>query len=337
MSSASAAPSPERFFMIANAFQQSGIIKGALELDVFTAIAEGNTTIPALATRCQASERGLRILCDTLTIMGFLTKTASTYGLAADSAAFLNRQSPAYLGGVLEFLQAPMMMAAFQDVAAVVRKGGTVVSEEGTVSPENPIWVKFARAMMPLMMLPAQGMANAIQVDAQRPVKLLDIAAGHGIFGISFAQRNANLEVTALDWAAVLEVAQENARKFGVAERYHLLPGSAFEVAFGTGYDLVLLTNFLHHFDVETNTALLRKVHAALAEGGRAITLEFVPNDDRVSPPMHALFAMVMLASTANGDAYTFAEYDQMFGQAGFAKSELLELPPAFRVIVSHK
>ncbi|HEX9003411.1 MAG TPA: class I SAM-dependent methyltransferase [Blastocatellia bacterium] len=337
MSLQAAQPSPERFFSTVNAYQATAAIKAAVELDLFTAIAEGNATATAIAERCQATERGARILSDFLVVMGFLTKQDGQYGLTPDSAVFLDKRSPAYLGGALEFLLDPMMLAGQNDLAGAVRKGGTTISEEGSVSPENPVWVKFARAMMPLMMPAAQGMARLVQVDPGRKVKLLDIAAGHGIFGISFAQSHPNIEVTALDWASVLEVAKENAQKFGVADRYHWLPGSAFEVEFGTDYDIVLLTNFLHHFDAATNETLLKKIHAALADGGQVVTLEFIPNDDRVSPPMHAGFALTMLASTAAGDAYTFAELQRMFSNAGFAGSELHELPPSFRVVISRK
>lgn len=330
-------PSPELFFTTVNAYQRTAMIKAAIELDVFTAIAGGQTTAKAIADKTKASERGTRILCDTLVIDGFLTKQGDQYALTEDSAIFLNRNSPAFLGSLVDFLLDPMMVGAFSDLTAVVRKGGTIISDEGTVSQENPIWVKFARAMMPMMMMPAQAMAKMTGVDPNRKVRLLDIAAGHGIFGISFAQAHPNLEATALDWAPVLEVARENAQKFGVADRHHLLPGSAFDVDYGEGYDLILLTNFLHHFDVPTNEKLLRKVHAALADGGRVLTLEFVPNEDRVTPPMQAGFAMTMLASTAAGDAYTFAEYQQMFANAGFSKCELHDVPPAQRMVVSYK
>ena len=330
-------PSPELFFSTVNAYQRTAVIKAAVELDVFSAIAEGSTTPAAIAARCQASERGTRILCDTLVINGFLTKQAGQYGLTQDSALFLDKRSPAYLGGVVEFLLDPMMVAGLSDVAGAVRKGGTTIGDEGTVSPENPVWVKFARAMMPMMMPGAMAMAKLVSVDSGRKIRVLDIAAGHGIFGIAFAQANPNVEVTALDWASVLTVASENAARFGVADRHHLLPGSAFEVDFGTGYDLILLTNFLHHFDVATNEKLLKKVHDALAEGGRALTLEFIPDDERVTPTMMASFALTMLGSTAAGDAYTFAEYEQMFAHAGFTKNEMHELPPTQRLIVSYK
>ena len=147
---------------------------------------------------------------------------------------------------------------------------------------------------------------------------VLDIAAGHGLFGIEIAKQNPQARVTGLDWAPVLRVALENARKAGVHDRYNMLPGSAFEVDFGGPYDAVLLTNFLHHFDKPTNVSLLKKVRAALKPGGRAATLEFVPNEDRVSPPMPAAFSMTMLTTTAAGDAYTLSELTAMYNDAGF-------------------
>jgi hypothetical protein len=113
-------------------------------------------------------------------------------------------------------------------------------------------------------------------------------------------------------------VALENARKAGVQDRYNMLPGSAFDVDFGGPYDAALLTNFLHHFDKPTCVNLLKKVHASLRPGGKAATLEFVPNEDRVSPPMPATFSLTMLTSTAAGDAYTLSELIAMYSEAGF-------------------
>jgi len=213
-----------------------------------------------------------------------------------------------------------------------------VMPGEGTVAPENPIWVEFARSMAPLMMIPAEAIAQIVGGDTVRKCRVLDIAAGHGLFGITIARHNAQAEIVALDWASVLEVAKENARKAGIESRYATIPGSAFEADFGGGYDIVLLTNFLHHFDIPTCEALLKKVHTALAPGGRAVTLEFVPNDDRVSPPEAAFFSLIMLGSTPHGDAYTFAEFDRMFCNAGFARSEHIrpEQTPE-SVIVSYK
>ena len=331
-------PSPQLFFQTINAYQRTEALKAAIELEVFTAIGEGKTSAPEIANRCQTSERGMRILCDFLCIIGFLTKEGQRYGLTPDAATFLDKKSPAYMGGTIEFLLSPMLTDNYKDLVAVVRKGGTLSPEGGTVAHEHPIWEKFARAMAPMMALPSQLMAKLVDPAADKKLKVLDIAAGHGLYGIAFAQINPAAEIVAVDWPAVLTVARENAEKAGVRNRYSTIGGSAFDAEFGDGYDLVLLTNFLHHFDPETCETLLKKVWAALKDGGRVATLEFVPNEDRISPPDAAGFSVMMLGSTQSGDAYTFSELDRMFKNAGFSRSELHPLPPAIQqVVISEK
>lgn len=329
-------PSPVLFFDTANAYQRSAALRAAIELDLFTAIGEGRSDPQAIAERCEASVRGVRILCDYLCVLGFLTKEHNRYRLTQDSAVLLDKNSPAYMGSAIDFLLAPMLMQGFENLTEAVRNGGT--PHAGTIAPEHPIWVKFARGMAPMMSMPAQLTTALVPVEEGRKLKVLDIAAGHGMYGITLAQQNKNAEVVAVDWPNVLEVAKENAEKFGVLDRYTTRPGSAFEVEFGTDYDVVLITNFLHHFDAETNEKLLRKIHAALADGGRAVTVEFVPEEDRISPPTSAMFSLVMLAGTPRGDAYTFSEFEEMFKRAGFARNELHQLAPATQqVIISYK
>ena len=336
--SAAQQPSPQLFFQTINAHQRTEALKAAIELEVFTAIGEGNTTAAEIAKRCQTSEKGMRVLCDFLTTMEMLSKQGNHYALTLDSSVFLDKRSPAYLGGATEFLCSPMLIEGFKHMTEAVRKGGTAIEGAGTIGPEHPIWVQFARGMAGLMAMPAQLMAKLVDPNADKKLRVLDIAAGHGLFGIAFATQNRQVEVTAVDWKPVLEVAKENAEKAGVADRYSTIEGSAFDVEFGSGYDLILLTNFLHHFDPPTCETLLRKVRTALADNGRAVTLEFVPNEDRVTPPEVAGFSLVMLVGTPSGDAYTFAELERMFGNAGFSRSTFHALPPTFQqVVISEK
>jgi len=166
------------------------------------------------------------------------------------------------------------------------------------------------------------------ELGSRPSAKILDIAASHGLFGITVAQRLPNAHVYALDWANVLEVTKENAAKHGLADRYHLLPGSAFDVDYGTGFDAILITNLLHHFGPSENEKMLKKAHAALNPGGQVIILEFVPNDDRVSPPIPAMFSLTMLGNTPKGDAYTLAEYAMMCRNAGLEAPRLVPLEP---------
>jgi SAM-dependent methyltransferase len=305
-------------------------MKGAIDLDLFTHIDAGATTPEAIAPRCGGSEKGVRVLCDYLTVHGFLTKTGGAYGVAGDVAPLLNRNSPSYMGSVAGFFTHPVMVAKYNDVAGLVRRGGAV---DHTLNPDEPIWVEFARRMAPMFTIPAQRAAQVVTTPG-KPTRVLDIAAGHGFFGIHVALHNQAAEVTFQDWENVLAVARENAIARGLDGRFQTIAGSAFEVDFGSGYDLVLLPNFLHHFDHATNVTLLRKVHAALTPGGRAAIVEFVPNEDRVSPPDGALFAMRMLGTTPSGDAYTVAELDQMLRQAGFGPSAQHSLAPAPQTLV---
>jgi SAM-dependent methyltransferase len=331
-------PSPALFLQTINGYQQTAALKAAIELELFTAIGEGKQTPEAIALRCQAAVRGVRVLCDYMTVLGFLTKQDGKYGLTRDTAGLLDRRSPGYIGGAVGFLTHPMMAERFAEVAAAVRKGGTVSEGQGVMEPEHAIWQQFARAMAPLMSLQAELIAQLLEARQAPKWKVLDIAAGHGMFGITLARHNRQAEIVAVDWAPVLEVAREHAQQAGVSGRYRSLPGSAFEVEFGEGYDLVLLTNILHHFDAATCEGLLRKVHRALAPGGRAVTLEFVPDEDRLTPPPAAMFSLTMLVGTPGGSTYTFSELRGMLRNAGFQRNELREIPPAFqRVVISYK
>lgn len=331
-------PTPALIFETLNAYQRTGALRAAIELDLFTAIGEGGKTVPDIANHVDASEKGTRVLCDYLCILGFLTKNGGAYELSPDSAIFLNRHSPAYMGTAAQFLgEIERQSGYFNDIAAAVRKGGSTMPGDGTIEPENPLWVTFARSMAPMTRMPSEAIAKLIEAPGGKNWKVLDIAAGHGMYGIAVAKQNPNARIVATDWAAVLEVARENAEKAGVSERYSVLPGSAFEVEFGTGYDVVLLTNFLHHFSMSTCEGLLEKIHAALKPDGVVVTLEFIPNEDRISPPIDAGFSLMMLAGTPEGDAYTFAQLDGMFRNAGFSRSELHELLPLpQRVVLSY-
>jgi 2-polyprenyl-3-methyl-5-hydroxy-6-metoxy-1,4-benzoquinol methylase len=331
-------PTPERIFNTLNAFQSTAALKTAFELDLFTAIAEGADQAATLAKRAGVAERGARILADYLTIQGFLTKENDRYALAPETAVFLDRRSPAYMGSVIGFMANDRHKQTFEHLTEAVRAGGSVMPEADNRKPQDAVWVAFAKSMAPLTGPSAAFMAQLAGMPEQKPSKILDVAASHGMFGITFAKQNPKAQIVALDWPAVLEVTNENARMAGVAERVALLPGSAFEADLGTDYDVVLLTNILHHFDKPTCEKLLRRMHAALKPGGRVITLEFVPNEDRISPPTAAGFSLIMLTGTAAGDAYTFSEYQEMFKQAGFRNSTLHPLPAGpQQVLVSER
>jgi ubiquinone/menaquinone biosynthesis C-methylase UbiE len=328
-------PSAEIVFDTMFAYQRSAALKSAIDLDLFTHIDGGENTSSQIAFRTGASERGIRILCDYLTTIGLLAKSGGAYRLPPDTAAFLSQKSPAYLGTTVKFLLLPELKENMEVLTEAVRRGGITPSGANTVAEENPIWVEFARSMGPMMVPAAHTIAELLA--GQGPVKVLDIAAGHGLFGITLAQRNPQAEIVAVDWPNVLAVATEHARAAQVQDRHRTLAGDAFQVNFPGGFDVALVTNFLHHFDPPTCTSFLAKVQRALKPGGRVAILEFVPNPDRVSPPVPARFSLAMLANTPAGDAYTLSELTAQLESAGFRNISTHALPTPQLVLIAEK
>ena len=325
---------PGIVFEMMQAIHKTAALKAAIELDIFRAVGHGPGDVASIARHAKASERGIRILCDFLVINGVLAKQGGCYKHTPTSSAFLDPASPACLASTAYFLGNEAMQNPLHSLAKVVREGRTSLPGDGSVEPENPIWVQFAETMAPMMAPLAAPLGAVVLEGREEPMRVLDIAAGHGLFGIEIAKQNKHAHVTGLDWAPVLRVALKNAEKAGVHDRYNMLPGSAFDVEFGGPYDAVLLTNFLHHFDKPTCVDLLKKVHRALKPGGRAATLEFVPNEDRVTPPAAAAFSMVMLTTTPAGDAYTFSELNAMYDAAGFKATKAHPIPMSPHTIV---
>ena len=325
--------SPQKIFETLGAFRRTAAMRTAIELDVFTAIAESPASASEIAKRCSASERGIEKLCNYLTMLGFLERKNGTYLQSRDSAAFLDRRSPAYLGASAS---EAIMGEAFSALTEAVRRGGTALPGGGTLAPEHPVWVEFARAMAIPGMFLARMLADGLQEPVDRPRKILDIAAGHGLYGIEFAKRNPRAEIFAVDWQPVLDIALGNAVKAGVSERFHSIPGDALSVECGGGYDLALITNFLP--DLGSTEGLLKRIHSALGEDGRVALFELMLNEDQVSPPAAVELDLTLLATTASGETRTASELSEALRLAGFERVEIREVPSApTRVAIAHR
>lgn len=314
-------------FEIALAYQKTAALIAAVKLDIFSVIGSQRMTAEELAGCTGASPRGLRILCDFLTVIELLKKEGSTYALTNSARIMLDESSPFAIGSIVDFVAAPEMLRLFfDDPVSYVRGGGA----EGlsNIAPDNPIWIRFAQAMTPLASTTAKRVAAYVTASPAPVRSVLDVAAGHGLYGIEIAKVISNAVVTAIDSAGVLSVARANAEAAGVERRYQTLAGNALAIEWGSGFDLVLLPNFLHHFSIEACTLLLKKTKDSLADNGRALAVDFVPNEDRISPSLPARFAFWMLASTPNGDAYTARELDEMARTAGFAAATTRPLLP---------
>ncbi len=144
-------PSPAVVFETLMAHQRTAALRAAIELDLFRAVGQGPGDVASLARRCTASERGIRILCDFLTVIGLLTKHDGHYHHTPASSLFLDPRSPACIASTARFLGNPAMLEPYLHLSDIVRDGRTVLPGEGSVEPENPVWVEFAHSMAPMM------------------------------------------------------------------------------------------------------------------------------------------------------------------------------------------
>jgi ubiquinone/menaquinone biosynthesis C-methylase UbiE len=309
------------------AYQKTAALAAAIKLDIVALIGGGAATSDVLAEKTAASSRGIRILCDFLTVMGLLTKQDGAYSVAEQGKRYLDPSSPAWMGSSIDFYAAPeILRLVLDDPLSYVRQGGSAGLAH--LAPDHPVWHRFAKAMSPIARLAAKRAAVYLTVGPGSPVTVLDVAAGHGFYGIELAKAVPESVVTAVDWPTVLELASANARDAGVEERFRIVAGNAFEVDWGGEFDLIILANFLHHFSPEACATILRKVRLSLSPQGRACAVDFVPDDDRARTPTHAMFAFLMLATTPGGDAYTLSEYDEIAKAAGFLGATARPLRP---------
>src|SRR5262249_24097766 len=155
--------SPLRVLDALSGYQRTAALKAAVDIGLFTAVGAGATTLPEMAARCGAAERGVRAPANRLVVDGFLTKDGERYGLSQDAALFLDGSSPACIASAVHFFSAPTIRGAFDSLTDAVRRGGTALDQDGTLAPDHPVWVEFARNMAPLAGLVAQGPAAPLR------------------------------------------------------------------------------------------------------------------------------------------------------------------------------
>lgn len=323
-------------YEISLSYQKTTAMDAAIKLDIFTMVGERRLSAAQIAEATGNSPRGVRILCDFLCVIGLLEKDTDLYMLSDDAKRFLDRSSPHCLADIINFLAAPETVSlVMNDPLSYVKTGGACGL--ANVSSDNPVWVQFAQAMVPFASVEAKRTAAYLSKRAMHPRNVLDVAAGHGLFGIEVAQLRGDASITAIDWRNVLEVAKKNADSAGLGNRYKTIIGNAFEVDWGNNYDLILLPNILHHFDPEGCVRLLVKARQSLSANGSVFVIDMMPNPDRVSPPEQAAFAFFMLATTPHGDAYTASEYEQMAKTAGLSLVNSMRLLPAPKTLLEFR
>jgi ubiquinone/menaquinone biosynthesis C-methylase UbiE len=327
---------PERILNFAWGYAPTLIIQAALKHRVFDLLENSPKTVEQLANESGASARGIRSIANALVGFGLLAKSGDRYSLTPESASFLVSTKPSFQGALFHHMT-DQILPKWLKIEEVVRTGAPAMAVNSEKQGAE-FFADFVEALFPMGYQVAKTLGEHLEISKiTKPITVLDLAAGSGVWGIALAQQSPNVRICAVDWPEVLEVTKRVARKHGLADRLTPIPGDLHDADFGTGHSVATLGHILHSEGAERSRELLRKTFAALASGGTIAIAEFVPNDERTGPPGPLIFSVNMLVNTTAGDTFTFSEISQWLGEAGFKNARQLDAGGASPLILATK
>lgn len=324
-----AAVTRERLYRMMRVYKETSLLRTGVQLGVFDALAAGPLDADGVAAAVGADPRGTRLLLNALAALRLVRSSAGRYELDAGARDLLVRDSDSYYGGMVDVVASDYEWDALRDLAGAVRRGGSV-TEVDAETPNYAYWETFAKSVGPVTVPTAAMLADMLAAGElpDRPLRILDLAAGHGIYGFTLAERFPGSTVTCVDWDNVLAITAAHAERRGLTDRVRTLPGDMFTADLEGPYDIVLVTNVVHHFSEERGTELLARAAGALAPGGRVGVVGFVAGDTEPErDPEPHLFSILMLVWTQAGEVHTDAAYGRMTAGAGLEIEQSRQVP----------
>jgi hypothetical protein len=317
------------------AHARTSALETAVAIGLFDELVGTRRTAVEIARATKCSRRGVRMLADTLVALGFLSKAGERYELVASTRHFLVGSSPASVRGLVRL--SPTFRRPFEHLTDVVRAGKPAPGV-GEVGPS--VYPELVSALFPSSFAVSRLAREAVPARVRSRVKrVLDVAAGSAAWSLAWAVADAEVHVTALDFADVLDVTRQYTDAFGCRDRYEFVDGNLRTGTFGKDrFDLVILGQICHAEGARGAKRLIAKSADALVEGGTLVVADMIPSDKRTGPPRHLLFALNLLVGTTDGDVFTFAEFRDWMLSAGLSSVRELDLgSDACGVIVGTK
>jgi hypothetical protein len=311
---------PEGILALGLGFWGSKALLSAVELGIFSELAGGPLAGEELAARVGLDGRSWRDFLDALVALGMLDREDGTYTNTAETALFLDRSKPSYIGGMLEMANARLYPFWGSLTEALISgRPQNEAKRGGDFFPElyrDPLRLKqFLHAMTGLSL--GAHKAIAAKFPWQRYRTFADVGCAEGGLPVELALAHGHLTGTGFDLAPCAPHFDEHVRAFGLQDRLRFHPGDFFADPVPTA-DVLVLGHILHDWSLEQKQALLAKAHASLPQNGALIVFEAIIDDQRQRNTFGLLMSLNMLIETPAGFDYTAADCRQWMQNAGF-------------------
>jgi (2Fe-2S) ferredoxin len=312
---------PDDLMDMFRGYQPSRIVLTAVELDVFTVLAkDGGATSTAVARSLRTDQRATEKLLNALVGLGLLKKNDDVFVNLPLADRFLVAGRPDAATSALKHNLS--LWQTWSTLTEVVRSGAPVRHKD--MRQRDDTWTTpFIAAMHRNAAARAPQVVQTVGTEGVK--RVIDIGGGSGAYAMAFAHANAKLEAEVFDLETVVPIATRHITEAGLQSRIHTRVGDLRKDAFGSGYDLALLSAICHMLSPEENKDLFRRVYACLAPNARIVVQDHLMSPDKTSPRAGALFAINMLVGTPGGSTYSEVEYTAWLNEAGFV--EVRRLP----------
>jgi SAM-dependent methyltransferase len=313
---------------LAMGFQQSRILLTAVELRLFSLIGDGGLTSADLAGRAATDPRATDRLLNALCAMQLLEKRGGRFWNTPDGRRYLDDGSPEFAGGLGHTAS---MWHSWSGLTEAVREGRPAL--RAAINDRGDAWLKpFIAAMHYRAAQQAPRMADLVGLDGVG--RVLDVGGGSGAFSIAFAAKQPGLAAVVFDLPNVLPLTREYIARAGLAGRVTTAVGDYLVDPLPERFDLVFLSAVIHSNSAVQNAALIASCAAALNPGGRVAVVDWVMDEDRVTPPAGAFFALNMLVATDHGDTFTEAEIRGWMAGAGLAPGPRIDAGSGTSIVI---
>ena len=328
---------PERIIQMAWGYAAPLILEAAIRHRVFDVLDQGPLNIWEVQKATGASARGLTAIMDALVGLNFLSKDEQgRFALTPESDLFLVSTKPSFQGGVIKHCS-EHLIPRWLHINEVVATGKPV-SAVNQEADGGEFFRNFVVDIFPMSYPSAQALAKEMDYGpGGSPIRVLDLAAGSGVWGIAQAQSSPRVQVTAVDWPEVLPVTKKTVARFGFADRWSYVEGDLHDADFGSGHHVATLGHILHSEGERRSRELLAKTYAALTSGGTIAIAEFLVNKERTGPVQGLLFAVNMLINTQEGNTWSFEEIGAWLEEVGFKNIRTLPAPGPSPLILATK